>query len=248
MSEHRPSTSVILPTIRPDLLPAALQNIAAQRFNGDLEVIVIHDGGDPLEMATSPFPVRSIGVKPRLGPSQARNVAAALAQGDLLAFCDDDDGWHPLHLQKTADLALAEQGVVFTDALMENVAEGWTKPFRFRFGAGVLRRTNPIILSTVVMARSAWQKLGGFDAGLSRYEAWDLFLRAEEMDIPIRHVPEVTVTYRYSARSITADDAAMAASFVRFRDKHKLSDLRRASFATMLTDPAFADLREGGEP
>lgn len=235
--------SVIVPTVRSDLLPRALRSVAAQTL-APLEVLVLHDGGSPLPIGDWPFPVRALGVQPRQGPSGARNAAIALAEGEQIAFLDDDDEWLPDHLQQVAEAS--RQGFAFTDALLMHEGEGWAAPFRFRFGPDTLLRTNPIILSTVALSKQAFWRVGGFDLRLARYEAWDLFLRLRDAGTSMVRVPEVSVHYHYSPRSVTADDGAMARAFAQFRTKHSLGDLPRASFASMLRDPRFAADRDEG--
>lgn len=240
-----PHVSIVLATIRPDLVPQALEGIAGQTLRQGIEVILVHDGGAPIDPGPQPFPVRSVGLRPRLGPSAVRNAAMAWAEGDVIAFCDDDDLWEANHLEKVVPAA-ESGGLGYTDAILENVVDGWTEPFRFHFRPGVLRRTNPIILSTAAVDRAVLRQVGGFDASFDRYEAWDWFLRIEEAGLPIIRVPEVTVRYRYSPRSVTADTDAMAEAFQRFRTKHALGEIEQANFAGMVHGDAWADLRDPG--
>ena len=233
--------SVIIPTVRPDLLPRALRSVAGQSVLPG-EVLVLHDGGPPLDLGDWPFPVRSYGVMPRVGPALARNMLASAAGEERLAFLDDDDEWLPEHLahlgQDTCD------GLAFSDALLHHVDEGWTRPFAFRFSPQLLRRTNPIILSTVGIGRRSFWQVGGFDRSFARYEAWDLFLRLLAAGVPLRRSAGPDVLYHYSRRSVTADDPAMEEAFRAFSGRHGLH-LERKSFASMLDDPELASVREG---
>ncbi len=233
------SFSVIVPTTRPDLLPRALRSIADQRVPPG-EVLVLHDGGPPLDLGAWPFPLRSYGIMPRLGPALARNVLAATAREDRLAFLDDDDVWLPDHLARLGGADAA--GLAFTDAWLHHDVEGWTRLFAFSFTPELLRRTNPIILSTVGLGRAAFWQVGGFDASLARYEAWDLFLRLQAAGTRLQRIAGPDVHYHYSRRSLTADDAAMAQAFSAFCQRHGLL-LGRKSFASMLDDPELQTVR-----
>lgn len=244
MGSERPQVSIVLPTTRPDLVPQAIAAIAAQTFRGAIELLLIRDGGPPIDAGAVPFSVRSVGVEPQLGPSLVRNAAMAWATADVIAFCDDDDLWHPEHLADIVAPVRERGGLAFSDALLQHVQEGWEAPFRFRFDEDVLRRTNPIILSTTAVHRDVLGKVGGFDPEFSRYEAWDWFLRIKEQGLPITRVPKVSVTYRYSQRSQTADTEKMAEAFSRFREKHGLGDLPQANFATMAREAAWDDIRD----
>lgn len=236
--------SVIMPTTRGDLVPRALRSIATQEVAEDIEVLLLRDGGPALEAGEWPFSVRSLGITPRLGPAGARNAAAILSRGALLAFLDDDDEWLPGHLSSLLDVVRTTGGLAFSDAEFLHEAEHWTAPFRFRFHPEILRSTNPIILSGAAMPRSAFLAVGGFDADLPAYEAWDLFLRLAQAGVPLQRVPSVTLRYHFSPRSTTADDARMRDAFKQFRDKHGLGELARASFAAMLLDPRWRSMRE----
>ncbi len=47
----------------------------------------------------APFPVRVLR-QANAGQSAARNAAARQAEGEFLAFLDQDDHWHPRHLEE----------------------------------------------------------------------------------------------------------------------------------------------------
>jgi GT2 family glycosyltransferase len=87
--------SVIIPTCdRPEALGRCLTAIAALDYPaGGFEVIVVNDGGAPIDLANLP---RQPGCNLRLitqrnaGPAQARNTGAAVAAGEFFIFLDDD--------------------------------------------------------------------------------------------------------------------------------------------------------------
>jgi glycosyltransferase involved in cell wall biosynthesis len=101
---HMPLVSVVIPTLRrPQLLLRALKSVFDQTHK-NIEVIVVVDGPDP-ETTTV---VRSISdtrlrviVNPKsLTAAGARNIGAANAVGDWIAFLDDDDEWLPQKLER----------------------------------------------------------------------------------------------------------------------------------------------------
>lgn len=91
-----PLFSVIIPTFnRPQALAACLAALAGSTVpHSDYEVIVVDDGGadDPASVVTQA--ARSLPVtllrQPHSGPAAARNTGVAAAQGQFLAFTDDD--------------------------------------------------------------------------------------------------------------------------------------------------------------
>ncbi len=89
-----PPVSVIIPTYnRPARLRECLQAIARQTFS-DLQVIVVNDGGVPVEPVAAAFPglsLRLLNQRARAGHAAARNRGVASAEGKYIALCDDDD-------------------------------------------------------------------------------------------------------------------------------------------------------------
>jgi glycosyltransferase involved in cell wall biosynthesis len=228
-----PLVSVVIPSVRPHLVPDALKSVADQIWPGPVEAVVVHDGGPSIPTGRWPFFVRSLGTPVRGGPARARNVAARHAWGQVLAFLDDDDVWLPTHLAEAVPSVLESGGLAFTHALVEHVDEGWTAPLRTGYRAGVLRRTNPAILSTMVVSRDAFLALHGFADDLTRYEDWDFLLRAEAAGVKIAEIPVITARYRFSGQSMSAGAAEMAAAFQRFAARHGLTDVPRTNFARM---------------
>lgn len=90
--------SVVIPTYRrPQLLKNCIAALAAQDFNkDDFEIIVVTDGPDLETRAmlndlslTLPF-VQFISLVQKKGPAAARNAGWRAANGELIAFTDDD--------------------------------------------------------------------------------------------------------------------------------------------------------------
>lgn len=83
---------------RYDYLKTTLKSICAQTYR-NLEVLVVADGDDP-EIKSVVSGLGDARVKylftPHAGfPAVPRNEGLRNAQGKWLAFCDDDDLWHP---------------------------------------------------------------------------------------------------------------------------------------------------------
>jgi glycosyltransferase involved in cell wall biosynthesis len=106
-----PRFSVILPTHdRLDMLRQAIASVAAQTFP-DWELIVVDDaskvpiGEDDLLNLTG-GKARLLRLTNSHGGAGAKSAGAAAAQGQVLAFLDDDDLWDPSYLER-ANRALA---------------------------------------------------------------------------------------------------------------------------------------------
>lgn len=101
MTDETPFISIIIPTFnRPEPLHQCLLALMQLEYPGGcFEVIVVDDGGDP--DARMPFEASHRNIRflhqQNAGPGAARNLGASHAQGELLAFTDDDcrprPGW-----------------------------------------------------------------------------------------------------------------------------------------------------------
>ncbi|HWL65523.1 MAG TPA: glycosyltransferase family A protein [Actinomycetota bacterium] len=195
-----PLVTAIVPTRdRPASLHRALASVRSQTYPA-LEIVVVDDGStqpvEPEVVADHP-PTRLVRLEPSRGPGAARNAGVEAASGELLAFLDDDDEWLPASVERRVN-ALIEAGPSFAGAQC-----GWemreSGDLRFSFVPDpdrdlqrTLLRRPSMAPSSVLIRKSAFIEAGGFDASLSQYEDWDLWLRvADRYDVTL--VPELLV-------------------------------------------------------
>jgi glycosyltransferase involved in cell wall biosynthesis len=113
-----PRFSIVIPTYqRRDIVLESVRALASQTFNGWYEVIVVVDGSndgsaEALRSMATPFPLTVI-EQPNKGLANARNRGAAVAQGEIILFLDDDMEAHSRLLaehdrshQKGADVVM----------------------------------------------------------------------------------------------------------------------------------------------
>lgn len=104
----QPRVSVILPTHnRPDLLREALDSVCDQTFP-DWEVVIVDDASTP-PAALNPgnARIRIFRHDNAQGGAAAKNTGIQHAQGEILAFLDDDDCYAPRYLERA--LAILDQ-------------------------------------------------------------------------------------------------------------------------------------------
>ena len=183
--------SVIIATRdRPALLRAALDSILGQEYAGSVEAVVVYDQTTPDTTLAFDNGHRRITVTTNVrtpGLAGARNSGALASNGQLLAFCDDDDTWLPdkLALQTDAmqradaDVALAGIFVHYGDRVTVRIPE-----IAELTVAGLTRdRVMAAHPSTYIVRRSAFfDTIGLVDEEIpgSYGEDWDWLLRAAQ--------------------------------------------------------------------
>lgn len=176
---RRPVISVVIPTHnRPLWLRRAVDSALGQSFR-EIEVIVVDDGSTPpaeLDALQDPR-LRILHHDTPRGGAAARNTGVSAAQGEFIAFLDDDDLWLPTKLQRQL-LAIGNSAAILCASIRESdgrldryfvADEIRLKDVKrgFVFGAG----TSTILIRSDVMRRL------GFDDSLPCNQDWDLLMR-----------------------------------------------------------------------
>lgn len=96
----QPLVSIIIPAYNSaSTIARAIDSVNLQTFK-HREIVVIDDGStDNLGEVLAPYQVRLV-TQSNMGAAAARNNGSRVANGDLLAFLDADDFWHPEKLRK----------------------------------------------------------------------------------------------------------------------------------------------------
>jgi glycosyltransferase involved in cell wall biosynthesis len=182
-----PLVSVIIPTYnRASLLGEAIASVRKQTYH-DWELIVVDDGSTD-ETARIPTThdegrIRVLHL-PHLGqPGRVRNAGLAVAQGEYVAFLDDDDLWQPEKLATQVGLLLATRCRWSYTGFIRVDADG--KPFwrttadRIHTGRilpALLAIRAAVALPTVVAERSLIAEAGLFDETMRIHEDHALWL------------------------------------------------------------------------
>ena len=223
--------TVVVPTHRRNhFLPETIAAVVAQEL-APAALVVSDDVGDPDTRAIveewagrAPFPVRYLDSSgPGAGTAGAsRNAGAALATTSLLAFCDDDDVWHPEFLRRT--VALLEQSEAdFAVAWTRADVAGYTIA---RMGPGlgprdVVARNPGFVGSNFVMRTGAFRSIDGFDPTLPVSNDKDLLVRALQSGLHYGVVERELVTNRiHGDGQLTDKSPVRAAGITRYMTKH----------------------------
>jgi Glycosyl transferase family 2 len=210
--------SVVIPTHRrPQWVVCAVQSALRQSY-APLEVIVVVDGADPetvrLLQGIEGDRVRLILLAESAGGSEARNVGTRAANGEWVAFLDDDDRWVAEKLERqmrvAADIqadypivssrlwAQSQEGSCLLPRRLyrtgENVADYLFCRDGFSYGDGMLQT------STLLTKRSLLLDVP-FLKGLKRHQDWDWLLRvASRPGVEIMMLPEALTLMRVAGQ------------------------------------------------
>ena len=212
---------------------AAVRSVLQQTRADVIDSIVIADDGSNSETVAVLRSIEKWDTRIRVlyGPGGAglpaqRNLASRSTSAPLLAILDGDDLWRPDKLER-------QLPAMSNDAQIGLVYSGY-----FAFSGGDLRtaeRANvrdisaepdlarayflndpPIIPSTTLIRRSAFDACGGFDATIRVFEDTDLYLRLARIakfrfvDAPLLYKRNTTTSITGSRRDLMAHHALVA--------------------------------------
>lgn len=193
--QENPLVSVIIPTYkRPDMLGRAIDSVLNQTYN-NIEIIVVDDNDEnsKYRKETEEFMRKYADVdnlvylkhKKNKNGAAARNTGIKSANGEYIAFLDDDDEWlsEKIRLQiKKLEKHKNEYGAIYCDYSYyknnnleykyKNTLKGnLTKELLLKevsFAAG-----STLLIKTYILR----DKLAGFDETFSRHQDWELLIR-----------------------------------------------------------------------
>jgi glycosyltransferase involved in cell wall biosynthesis len=214
--------SCLIPTRnRPDFVVEAAASVLRQSHR-DLELIIVNDGTTEVP-AISDARVKVLN-SGEAGAVPARNAGVAAAQGDLLAWLDDDDQWTDEHflrdctstVRRGAPFIFGDGALVFPD--------GTRKSYSYTADAASLQRDNTILISSVCYLRALHAELGQFDEALPYYWDWDWYLRVARAGHALHHLARPVVDIRVHAQNMSgqANAEARQKNLDAFSSKHGL--------------------------
>lgn len=220
---HRPQVSLLMPVynVDPEWLERAIDSVRVQWYE-NWELCIVNDCSTRQDMLEYLGSVHDPKIKIRhlrknKNISGATNEAARMASGEYFALMDNDDELSPDALYEMisavnahdADLLYSDEDFIDIDGQLIN------PHFKPDFSVDLLLSHN-YITHLLMMRRSLFEKIGGFNSECDGAQDYDLVLRATETTNRIFHVPKVLYHWRMSEQSTSMDadskPAALAAA------------------------------------
>ena len=228
-----PLVSCIVPVFNGErFLGDALDSALAQTYQ-PVEIIVVDDGStDGTPSVAARYGSRITYLRqPNSGSASAKNRGVRAARGELVAFLDADDLWHPdklarqrRRLRERPDLSLCFTR--FQNFWMPELAE---EERRYRADP-MSAPSSAWSICTLLTPRAMFGHRGPFQDGLRGNENMIWFLRAARAGAAIEVLPEVLMYRRFHLGN----------------DTRKGPDRARELFLPILR--AWRDSRHGGTP
>lgn len=177
--------SVIIPTFNRALfLGAAIDSVLSQTYK-NIELIVVDDGSNDntKEILKSYGDKLKYCFQENKGPASARNRGIEESSAEFIAFLDSDDRWDKNKL--SIQLEEMQQN---PDYLLSHTQEVWYKNGKLlnqkekhkKFGGFIFDKCLPLCaigMSTVMVRRELFEKIGLFDESFPCCEDYDLWLK-----------------------------------------------------------------------
>lgn len=252
--------SVIIPTHnRAAFLSRALHSVLAQTYS-DFEVIIVDDGStdNTADMVRACVDSRvHLIQQTKQERAAARNTGVRHAQGDFVAFLDDDDLWAPARLESALRaFDSANVGVVYTGWRYIDEREHLLPqaPYVPEKRGQLLREflfDCWFPTSAALVRRESIEHAGEFDPALVPVEDWDMWIRIAEHGEEFSFAVEPLLMYRLHEQNSTktldrlesSSHTMLEEAFARLGDLY--ADVRDEAFARLYFHSALRYLGAG---
>jgi glycosyltransferase involved in cell wall biosynthesis len=245
-----PDVDVVIATRdRPRLVREAITAVLSQTYAGTIRCIVVFDGTELDHSLEQRGPGRSVEVvanRRRPGLAGARNTGILAGQGELVAFCDDDDLWLPDKLGRQVELLrTGGPATCVTGIEVSYEGERHTRvptPADLELRHLVRHRVMEAHPSTVVVRRRALlSSIGLVDEAIpgSYGEDFDWMIRAAQAG-GFHLVAAPLVRVRWGTSQFSRDWTTIAAAIDYGLAKHPVFHEDRRALARLLGRKAFA--------
>ena len=257
MTENKkPEVTILIPTYnRADLILESLDSVFAQSYR-DFEIVVVDDGStDNTAEVLSPLAERGqlrYIYQKNQGASAARNRGIMEARGDLIAFLDSDDLFHPAKLELQVDyfrthkdIGLVHSGFTKFNAVESDLGYRDTSWFSgIIYPQILLYWTTLMAMDTVLIPKKIFDSIGLFDENLIVGEDLDMWRRIARK-YPFGFINKSLARVRVHEGNISGNKISAMDGFAKylekaFKDDPSLSPrFRQQVFSKMYSTVAY---------
>ncbi len=193
-----PTVTVVIPAYNAErFLRATLESLRAQTFR-DFQTVVVDDGStDNTSGLVREYPEVRLVTQPNAGVAAARNRGVRETRSEWVAFLDADDLWMPEKLRlQTGAAHSGDAGAIFCETKrVDDAGNEIQEPERrtslemeplLLHDESILQDTS----STLLVRRSVFESVGGYDEALATMADWDLLIRLRQVttfaNLPVR--------------------------------------------------------------
>lgn len=214
-SAMKPVVSVIIPTHnRCHLLARAIKSVLRQNFL-DFELVIVDDcSTDETRKIVNQFNddrIKFFLMEKQGGGSAARNLGIKYAQGNYVAFLDDDDEWYAEKLiyqvqlmNLNHDIGLVYTGFVYIDSHTNQPVNKFIPAMKGHLNDRLLKANCIGTTSTVMIRKECFETVGFFNESLKSCQDWDMWIRISE-NYKVDYINDVLVSYYVHSNSITTN-------------------------------------------
>ena len=209
-----PKVTVVMPVYNGErFLRGSLDSVFAQTFQ-DFEILCVDDGSTDRSAAVFEQYGQRIRVlrQSNAGQSAARNAGVTLANGQYVAFLDQDDLWYPTKLMNQVAALDADSDVVLAHCDFDRIDDGGRM---MQEGVGMSERAGAlaspmgqligealIFPSAMMIRKTAYERIGGFHHELQGFEDFDLIARLKQQGRFVM-LEETGMAYRVHGHGFT---------------------------------------------
>lgn len=182
--------SVIIPTHnRSDLLTNAIQSVVNQTYK-DIEIVVVDDASTCNNQAIIDSFNMSIiyhRFETNQGGNICRNKGVELANGQYVAYLDDDDTWHEQKLEKQlstmqqsdASLCYTGKNIITVDENLKEIHRRYSfaKPKYESLQKSIMQKNFIGTTSSIMVQKDKFLEMGGFDVAMPALQDYEFYLR-----------------------------------------------------------------------
>ena len=224
--------SVIMPTYnRGYTIKRAVDSVLKQSYK-NWELIIVDDGStDNTSEILKKYAderIKYIRYEINKGANHARNIGLKKSKGRKIAFLDSDNAWEEMYLEKqnnfmkngNVDISFCRMRRFTDDNNFHIFPDDMYIDFTESDIATKMCGGNIMDTNVTSIRRECFEKYGGFDEEIPRFQDWDYFLSLIEKGAVVIFNNEVLCNCHTMKDSISNNSAIMGEAFCKIIEKH----------------------------